>query len=221
MHAALHSPTMPSGVLITFEGGEGTGKSTQVRLVADWLRARGREVVETREPGGTPLAERIRALLLDRSYDPDGATELFLLEAARRDHVRVVVGPAIERGAVVLSDRFADSSTVYQGAVRGLGAECVEGLNRLATDGVEPALTIVLDLPADEGVGRALARNAGTGGADDRLDGEDLEFHRRVREAYLALASRQPERVRVVDARGGADEVFERLVPLVGEAVGG
>jgi len=212
---------MPTGVLITFEGGEGTGKSTQVRLVAEWLRARGREVVVTREPGGTPLAERIRELLLDRSYDPDGATELFLLEAARRDHVRAVVAPALERGAVVLSDRFADSSTVYQGAVRALGAECVEGLNRLATGGLEPALTIVLDLPADEGVGRALARNAGDGRTDDRLDGENLEFHRQVREAFLALARRLPERIRVVDARGSSEAVFDRLLPLVEEAAGG
>lgn len=212
---------MPTGLLITFEGGEGAGKSTQLRLVADWLGARGREAVATREPGGTPLAERIRGLLLDRSFQPDGATELFLLEAARRDHVRAVVAPALERGAVVLCDRFADSSTVYQGSVRGLGVALVEQLNRVATGGLEPALTILLDLPAEEGVGRALARNAGAGGADDRLDGEDLEFHRRVREAFLELARRLPERVRVVDGRGAEEAVFERLLPFVAEAVGG
>ncbi|MCU0304721.1 MAG: dTMP kinase, partial [Thermoanaerobaculales bacterium] len=137
---------MHDGFFITFEGGEGTGKTTQIRRLAAHLEGLGRAVVVTREPGGTPVAEAARAVLLDPALAPDGLTELFLLEAARRDHVERVIRPALEGGGVVLSDRFADSSTVYQGIVRGLGEELVIRLNRLATGDLEPDLTLVLDL---------------------------------------------------------------------------
>lgn len=202
---------MNRGIFITFEGGEGTGKSTQVRLLAERLRGEGREVVVTREPGGTPLAEAVRAILLDPAFAPDGAVELFLLEAARRHHVVDLVRPALEGGAVVISDRFADSSTVYQGMVRGLGVEEVERLNALATGGLQPDLTLVLDLDPEAGIGRARSRNAGREETETRLDDEPLAFHRRVREGFLALAGLYPGRVRVVDAGGVPDVVHARV----------
>ncbi len=207
---------MARGLFITFEGGEGTGKTTQIGRLAERLRAAGREVVVTREPGGTPLAEAIRALLLDPAQTPDGLVELLLLEAARHDHVERVVVPALARGAVVISDRFADSSTVYQGMVRGLGVDQVERLNSLATGGVEPDRTVLLDLDPEAGIDRALRRNADDGGAS-RLDDEPLNFHRRVREGFLELARRHSERVRLVSAGGTADDVFGRVVAALGD----
>lgn len=199
------------GVFITFEGGEGTGKSTQVERLAAWLRESGREVVVTREPGGTPLAESVRAVLLAPDHDPDGLVELFLLEAARRDHTERVVRPALEAGSVVVCDRYADSSTVYQGMVRGVGIAEVERLNRIATGGLEPDRTVVLDLDPGEGVERARRRNATGDGASTRLDDEPDAFHDAVRAGFLRLAEAHPRRVVVVDARGPADEVFRRV----------
>ncbi|HSN54364.1 MAG TPA: dTMP kinase [Candidatus Sulfomarinibacteraceae bacterium] len=203
---------MNDGFFITFEGGEGTGKTTQIRRLAEHLEALGRTVVVTREPGGTPVAEAARAVLLDPALEPDGVTELFLLEAARRDHVERVLRPALARGAIVLSDRFADSSTVYQGMVRGVGVERVLELNRLATGGLEPDLTFVLDLDPDAGVVRARVRNSSGDGSESRLDDEPADFHRRVREGFLRLAELAPRRVRVVDAGGEADAVFGRIL---------
>ncbi len=205
---------MSDGILITFEGGEGTGKSTQMERLAQRFRDQGREVVVTREPGGTPIAEVIRNILLDPGLEPDGMTELFLLEAARHDHVEGLIRPALERGAVVLADRFADSSTVYQGFVRGLGAAVVRQLNIMATGGLEPDLTLVFDLDPDEAIGRAHGRNAAEGSAS-RLDEEPLAFHREIRQAFLRLAQAVPERIRVVDATGSEDEVFGRVLALV------
>ena len=137
---------MPRGYFITFEGGEGTGKTTQLGLLDDWLRTLGHTTVVTREPGGTDFAEAVRALLLDPELEPDGVSEIFLLEAARRDHVERVIRPALGDGSVVLCDRFTDSSLVYQGFVRDLGWDRVAELNRLATGGLDPDLTLVLDM---------------------------------------------------------------------------
>jgi dTMP kinase len=200
------------GTFITLEGGEGTGKSTQVERLADWLRHGGREVVVTREPGGTPLAEAVRSVLLDPDHDPDGLVELFLLEAARRDHTERVVRPALEAGAVVVCDRYADSSTVYQGMVRGVGVAEVERLNRIATGGLEPDRTVVFDLDPREGLARARRRNATGDGSSTRLDDEPDPFHDAVRAGFLRLAEAHPERVVVVDARGPADEIFRRVL---------
>jgi dTMP kinase len=208
---------MTDGYFITFEGGEGTGKSTQIRLLAEYLETRHHTVVVTREPGGTPVAEAARAVILDPALDPDGLTELFLLEAARRDHVERVVRPALERGKVVLSDRYADSSTVYQGMVRGLGEELVIQLNRLATNDLEPDLTIVFDLDPEAGLHRARSRNAEGDGAESRLDDEPNEFHQQVREGFLRLAELHPHRVRVIDAGGEPDDVFARLLQALPE----
>jgi len=206
---------MARGTFITFEGGEGTGKSTQIERFADRLREQGREVVVTREPGGTPLAEAVRAVLLDPGQEPDGLGELFLLEAARHDHVVRVIRPALERGAVVLCDRFADSSWVYQGVVRGVGEAVVDELNQLATGGLEPDLTVVFDLDPETGLDRARDRNSTAGGHESRLDEEPLAFHRRVREAYRQLADRYPDRVRLIDASGDPDDVFRRLLGVL------
>lgn len=206
---------MARGWFITFEGGEGTGKSTQIERLAGRLRTLGREVVLTREPGGTPLAEAVRAVLLDPSHGPDGLVEVFLLEAARRDHVVGVIRPALDRGAVVLCDRYADSSWVYQGVVRGLGVEVVERLNLLATGGLDPDLTLVFDMDPRVALGRALDRNSEAGTREGRLDEEPMDFHERVRDGFLKLAERWPDRVRIVDAEGDPDRVFERVITFL------
>jgi dTMP kinase len=205
------------GLLITLEGGEGTGKSTQLDRLERHLGRRGREVVRTREPGGTPLAEALRALLLEPSLRPDGVVELLLVEAARRDHVERVVRPALERGAVVLCDRFTDSTLVYQGVVRGLGEELAAELNRLATGGVEPDLTLLLDLDERRARHRVAARASAPAAERSRFDGEPQRFHRQVRAAFLALAARNPGRVRVVAADGGPDQVWSRVLAALPE----
>jgi len=210
---------MSRGYFITFEGGEGTGKSTQLMLVDEWLRTLGNTTVVTREPGGTPLAEAVRGLLLDPELEPDGLSEIFLLEAARRDHVERVVRPAISEGAVVLCDRFTDSSLVYQGLVRGLGWDDVAGLNRLATGGLDPDLTLVFDMDPEAALARAHARNSQGSARESRLDDEPAEFHRKIREGFLELAEREPDRVRVVDASGSPEKVFARVHPVLPEAL--
>jgi len=202
---------MGRGYFITFEGGEGTGKSTQMERLSAHLDAKGFEIVLTREPGGTPLAEAIRAVLLDPDHSPDGIVELFLLEAARRDHVERVIRPSLKRGAVVVCDRFADSSLVYQGLVRGVGWDEVVGLNELATGGLEPDRTLVFDMEPGSAVGRARSRNLGTMLRESRFDDEPEPFHDAVREGYWDLARRCPDRVVVIDASGDPDTVFQRL----------
>lgn len=210
---------MSRGWFITFEGGEGTGKSTQMLLVRDWLKTLGHTILVTREPGGTRLAEAVRALLLDPELEPDGLSEIFLLEAARRDHVEGVVRPALADNKVVLCDRFTDSSLVYQGLVRGLGWDEVAGLNRMATGGLEPDLTLVFDMDPDAALGRARARNSEVSLRESRLDDESADFHRRVRAGFLTLAEREPERVQVVDADGSPEEVFAQVYKVLPEAL--
>ena len=210
---------MSRGYFITFEGGEGTGKSTQLGLLNDWLTTLGHATVVTREPGGTRLAEAVRALLLDPELEPDGLSEIFLLEASRHDHVERVIRPAIEDGAVVLCDRFTDSSLVYQGLVRGLGWDEVARLNRLATGGLEPDLTLVFDMDPEAALARAHSRNTEASSRESRLDDEPAEFHRRVREGFLELAEREPDRVRVIDADGPPENVFARIHPILPEGL--
>jgi dTMP kinase len=210
---------MSRGYFITFEGGEGTGKTSQLVLVDDWFKTLGHKTVVTREPGGTRLAEAVRALLLDPELEPDGHSEIFLLEAARRDHVEHVIRPAIEEGSVVLCDRFTDSSLVYQGLVRGLGWEEVAGLNRLATGGLEPNLTLVFDMDPETALARAQNRNSAEALRESRLDDEPADFHRRVREGFLDLARREPNRVRVIDADGSPEDVFARVYRVLPEAL--
>ena len=192
-----------SGLFITIEGIEGCGKSTQINLLAEYLHEKGYTVVITREPGGTPLAERIRDLLLDnREENVAPLTELFLYEAARAQHVNTVILPALARDEIVLCDRYADSTTAYQGAGRRLAGDFITLLNRLAAGAAWPDRTFILDMPVEEGLRRARAR-----GSDDRMMAETLAFHQRIREEFLALAHREPERITIVDATGSVEEI--------------
>ncbi len=197
-------------MFITFEGIEGSGKTTQQRLVADALRANGRTVVMTKEPGGTPLADRIRAILLDSANVIDPIAEVFLFAASRRQHTMEVIEPALERGEVVLCDRYADSTLAYQGFGRLIDLDRLRTLNDWATDALVPHATLLFDLPEEIGLGRANSRNAVATRDEGRFEAEDLRFHRRVREGYLAMAVAEPKRYRVVDANGTVDEVFAR-----------
>lgn len=208
------------GYFITFEGPEGAGKSSQIRMLGEALRSSGREVVVTREPGGTPLAEAIRGVVKGHNTGETvhPATELLLIEAARSQHVREVVKPALLAGKVVLCDRFYDSSTAYQGGGRGLALETVAMLNDFASDGIVPDLTILLDLPPERGFERTENR-AETLGEYDRFEEEKLDFHRRVRAAFLALAEREPQRVKVVPADRGKEEIGRDVLRLVDELV--
>lgn len=212
------------GLFITFEGGEGGGKSTQVRRLAETLRARGREVVTTREPGGSPGAEAVRHVLLSGAAEPLGPrVEALLFAAARSDHVEQVIRPAVEAGKVVLCDRFMDSSRVYQGVTGGLDPAFMAALERVTVNGMVPDVTIILDLDPELGLQRAVARRA-VGEDADRYEKENVELHRRRREAFLAIAENDPDRCVVVDAsRDEADiaaEILE-IIDLVFEALEG
>jgi dTMP kinase len=194
--------------LITFEGVEGCGKSTQLARLAERLREAARPVVTTREPGGTPIAEKMRAILIDAAHaDLDPLAELLLIEAARRQHVREVLAPALSRGDFVLCDRFSDSTEAYQSAGRGLDADFVSTLDARIRDGVAPDATLLYDLDPEVGLARARRRDGDAGG---RFEAEDLALHQRVRAAYLAIARREPARVTVIPADGSADDVFRR-----------
>lgn len=189
---------------ITFEGIEGSGKSTQLARVADALRAQGRAVTVSREPGGTATGDAIRALLLDPcSQGITPTTEILLYAASRAQHVAGVIQPALARGEIVLVDRFIDSTRAYQGAARAIAPEIVHALETIATGGLLPDRTIVFDLPVQTGLQRVSQR-----GAQDRLERETLDFHERVRQGYLALARAEPQRVVVMDAAREADVVF-------------
>ncbi|HVP14724.1 MAG TPA: dTMP kinase [Terriglobales bacterium] len=191
------------GLFVTFEGGEGSGKSTQVARLAERLRRRGFEPLLTREPGGTPLAEGVRALLLDPARRPGPTSEALLMEAARADLVENLIRPALEAGRVVLCDRYDDSTLAYQGAGRGIDAALLAILNRAATGGLRPDLTLLYDLPAAVG----LARREGAEGDTNRLDREPAEFHERVRARFLELAAAEPARWIVLDATKSPDEL--------------
>ena len=197
-----------TGALIAFEGVEGAGKSTQLDLLRDELERRGHEVVVTREPGGTPVGERVRAVLLDPAVDLDPRAEALLFAAARAQLVEQVIRPALERGAVVLCDRYLDSSLAYQGGGRGLGRGPVEEVNRFATGGLLPDLVVLLDLDPAEGLGRHAARR-------DRIEVEGLGFHRRVRDAFRELAAGDPDRFAVVDGAAPADRVAAGVLAAV------
>ena len=199
---------MERGRFITLEGGEGVGKSTQVRALAETLRARGIDVLVTREPGGSDGAEKIRELLLAGSEERWGArAEVLLFAAARADHVEKIVRPALEAGRWVLSDRFVDSSLAYQGGAGGIGIEKVREINAFGLAGCYPDRTLVLI--HDEGSERA---RAGDGGASDRIGGRSHDYHRKVDAAFRIIAAEEPERVRLVDASGSREDVRQRLM---------
>ncbi len=205
---------MTKGFFLTVEGIEGSGKTTQVARLDQRVRSTGQNVVVTKEPGGTALGDRIRAILLDPQEEGmDPLAELFLYAASRRQHVVELIRPSLERGAVVICDRFTDATLAYQGFGRLLELDRLRQINDLATDGLRPDLTVILDVAEGFGLDRARARNAAAQlDHESRFEGEDLRFHRRVREGYLALAEAEPERYAVVDASGSADEVFGRLL---------
>jgi len=199
------------GVLVTFEGVEGSGKSTQVARLRDYLESQGRAVEVTREPGGTPIGEAIREILLDpRNEAMTGTAELLLYEAARAQHVAQRIRPALEAGRIVLCDRFADSTTAYQGAGRVLAPEVVRRLHEVATEGFWPDLTVVVDVPSEVGLARVTQV-----GPFDRLEREGLSFHQRVRAGFLRLAEEEPGRVKVVDGTRSIDEVAGAIRALV------
>lgn len=204
---------------ITLEGIEGSGKSTQIHLLADWIKATfGTEPVVTREPGGCPIADQIRGTLLDSANQAmDERTELLLYAAARAQHMAEVIQPALDARRFVLCDRFIDATLAYQGYGRGLSTELIEELNALATRGVEPDLTLLLDFPPDVGITRARKRNATADGPnEDRFEREELAFHHRVRIGYLALEKKH-RRIRKIDANGDIDTVFERIKAVLTE----
>lgn len=216
---------IPRGLFVAFEGGEGSGKSTQVRALAEAMRRAALDVVTTREPGATRLGKTVRALLLDGAFadPPSDRAEALLYAADRAHHVATVVAPALARGAMVITDRYVDSSLAYQGAGRDLDDEQVRWLSAFATDGLVPDLTVLLDVPAEVGLARAQRR-----GDTNRLESEPVVFHTRVRRRYLALAQANRYRYAVVDglvppeliAAQVADEVFRRLAKRRGEDVG-
>lgn len=203
-----------SGIFITFEGGEGVGKSTQIRRLADRLRRSGHDVLVTREPGGSPGAEAVRHVLLSGAAESFGVRmEAILFAAARNDHIEEVIRPALETGAVVLCDRFVDSSRVYQGVTGNLEPGFIEALQRIATNGVMPDLTFILDLPAEAGLARA--RRRGGSDAPDRFEKEEVETHEKRRQAYLDIAAAEPRRCRIVDAGRPEDEIADEIFTLV------
>ncbi len=199
-------------MFITFEGIEGSGKSTQAKLLYEWFLDRGRRVVLTREPGGTEAAERIRDLILrewEESFPP--FSELCLYLAARGFHVKNLIKPSLSEGAVVICDRFSDSTLAYQGYGRGLDLELIKKMNREVTEGIKPDLTFLIDVPVEVGLERIGKRRR------DRIEGESLEFHRRVRRGFLDIAGKEPERVVVVDGTGSREEVFKFILSVLKE----
>lgn len=204
-----------AGVFVCFEGGEGSGKSTQSRLLARWLEREGYAVVLTFEPGDTPVGRTVRDLVLSPATGVlADRTEVLLFAADKAEHVETVVRPALDRGRVVVTDRYVDTTLAYQGAGRCLGVEQVERVARWATDDLRPHLTVLLDLDPVDGLARFTGR--------DRIEGESLAFHQRAREAFLALAAADPEHYLLVDGRSPADDVAAavraRVEPLLGQA---
>lgn len=211
---------MAKGCFITFEGGEGAGKSTQIRRLEQALADDGFDVLVTREPGGSPGAEAVRHVLLSGAAEPFGAKmEAVLFSAARSDHVEQAIRPAIEAGKIVLCDRFMDSTRVYQGVTGALDPDFVRALERVAVNGMVPDLTLILDLPPEEGMRRAFTRRGSD--APDRFEKETIDIHRRRREAFLQIAADEPERCVVVDAARPEQSVADEIVRIVRDRLTG
>ncbi|MBR5360375.1 MAG: dTMP kinase [Lachnospiraceae bacterium] len=194
---------MGKGIFITMEGPDGSGKSTQISLLKEYLETEGYNVLITREPGGTVISEAIREIILNKDYtEMSSVTEMMLYASARAQLIAEVVGPALDNGTAVISDRFVDSSLVYQGMARGLGVETVYEINKVAIGKYMPDVTFMLDLPAEVGIGRKKDQKE-----LDRMELESLEFHKKVAEGYRSLASRFPERIKTIDATLPIDEI--------------
>jgi len=204
------------GLFITFEGPEGSGKSTQLRLLGKKLRGQNRPVLETAEPGGTPIGLQIRRVLLDaKNQELCPTAELLLMFAARAQNVDQAILPALATGHVVLCDRFTDSTLVYQGAARGLGAEVVYDVDRIACRGLVPDLTLVIDIDVETGLARAHRRNQRSQDVETRIDEQSLDFHRKVRAAYHQLAEEEPQRVKLLDGSREEAEVARAVLSAV------
>jgi dTMP kinase len=207
------SKSVNRSLFIVFEGGEGTGKSTQIRRAESRLKGEGRDVLVTWEPGGTPVGERIRSILLDpTSGRIDARCEALLYAAARAEHVAKVIKPALNKGTFVLCDRYWDASRAYQGAGRALGMKPLDDINLWGTDGLFPDLVFLFDIDPEDGIARVKARNDGI---LDRLEQEALHFHRRIREAYLYIAKRDPARYHIIDARQSIESVEAQVTRVI------
>lgn len=206
--------TMNKGIFITFEGPDCAGKTTQLKLLEKWFKDNGREVICTREPGGTPMAEKIRNMLLsiDNSEKMTMEAELLLFGAARAQHVANVISPMLDKGGVVLCDRFYDSTTAYQGYGRGIDIEFIDRLNAFCTAGRAPDLTFLMDLPLAESRKRLALRR---GEQADRMEEEANSFHAMVRQGFLKIAEKFPERVHVIDALGGIEEIHAKILEVI------
>jgi dTMP kinase len=204
-------------MFITFEGIDGCGKTTQFRILAQWLRNHGKDLVETVEPGGTEIGRQIRRILLDpASADMHPRTELLLYFASRAQNVDQVIRPALDSGRIVLCDRFTDSTLVYQGCGRGLDTNVVLDLDRIACRGLKPDLTLLIDIDAATSLLRAKRRNERIGLEESRIDEEGTGFHERVRQGYLALAKAEPDRIVLIDGAAGISEVGQRIREALG-----
>jgi dTMP kinase len=210
------------GAFITFEGIEGSGKSTQIAMLSNYLTAAGVRHVLTREPGGTLIGDQVRKILLDpanRALDP--AAELLLYAASRAQHLREIIIPALADGTNVLCDRFSDATLAYQGYGRGLDIEMIRALDRIVTAGMRPDLTLLFDIEAASGIARARGRNNSRGlEAEARFENEELAFHERVRQGYLTLVAQEPVRIRVVDASSSPEAVQSKVRKIVDERLG-
>jgi dTMP kinase len=203
-----------AGTFITFEGIDGSGKSTQLRLLANFLKLQGCDVLLTREPGGTSVGNRLRSALLDAEEEVDPLTELLVFAADRAQHVRRVLRPALQSDEVVFSDRYADATVAYQGAGRGFAPELIAEIIELATEGLKPNLTVLFDLSVEDSTARTRRRSSNKQ-KGDRLDAETDDFHLRVRDAYLAIAQAEPERVKIVETNRPVEETHEHVKEIV------
>lgn len=203
-----------SGTFITFEGIDGSGKSTQLRMLANYLKEVGCDVLLTREPGGTPVGVRLRGALLDAHEEVDPLTELLVFAADRAQHVRRVLRPAIAAGKVIISDRYADATVAYQGAGRGFSPDLIAEIVQLATEGLKPDLTVLFDLSVEDSIART-SRRANSKNKGDRLDAEAADFHVRVRDAYLEIARAEPQRVKIVETNRPPEETHQRVKQVV------
>jgi dTMP kinase len=204
------------GLFVTFEGMDGSGKTTQMHRLAARLRAMGKTVLETAEPGGPPIAQKIRRILLDSAnQELSPTTEILLYFASRAQNVDQWIKPALARAEIVISDRFTDSSLVYQGCGRGLGVDTVMELDRIACRGLKPDLTILVDVDAEASLDRARARNQAAPHCETRMDDQSIEFHRKAYAAYHALAKAEPDRVKLVDGRSDIDSIEQEVWNIV------
>lgn len=202
------------GKFITFEGIDGSGKSTQLRLVERYLADAGHDVVTTLEPGGTPLGRQLRSVFLETKETISPRAELLLFAADRAQHVELLIKPSLAAGKIVISDRYADATAAYQGAGRGFDAGTIDQVIDIATDGLKPDLTLFFDITVETALKRMNVRHT-SGTEANRMDGETAEFYERVRDAYLVIAAREPERVCVINAEGTIEEIFDKTIAIV------